>query len=127
MFKKLTLIGAALAMSAGALIPAAPAAAQSHRGYDNGRYEGRRDYREDRGYRNDRGYRGQRNNYRGDRGRNRCSDGTTGTVIGAIAGGLLGNQVAGRGDRTAGTLLGGVVGGLAGRSIDRGGSNGCRR
>jgi hypothetical protein len=44
MFKKLSLAGAALAMGATALIPAAPAAAQSYgrhyeRGYDRG-YQG---------------------------------------------------------------------------------------
>jgi uncharacterized protein YcfJ len=50
----------------------------------------------------------------------RCrSDGTGGAIVGAIAGGLLGNAIAGYGDRAAGTLLGGVGGALAGRAIDR--------
>jgi uncharacterized protein YcfJ len=40
-------------------------------------------------------------------------------VIGAIAGGLLGNSIAGYGDRTAGTIIGAGVGALAGRAIDR--------
>ena len=40
-------------------------------------------------------------------------------MIGAIAGGLLGNSVAGYGDRTAGTIIGAGVGALAGRAIDR--------
>lgn len=54
------------------------------------------------------------------RSQNRCrGDGTTGTIIGAIAGGLLGNSVAGRGDRTLGTVIGGGAGALAGRAIDR--------
>jgi len=122
MFKKLSLAGAALAMSATALIPATPAAAQNYdrhyRGdrYDS-RYDGYRDY--DRGYRDDRGY-DNRRNYRGyDRShRARCNN-DTGTVVGAIAGGLLGNTVAGRGDRLLGTVLGAGAGALAGRAIDR--------
>jgi hypothetical protein len=69
----------------------------------------------------------QREGYRGrgeDRAyynrRHRCrSDGSTGTIIGAIAGGLLGDSVAGYGDRAAGTIIGGAGGALAGRAIDR--------
>ena len=70
------------------------------------------------------GGRGYRNadygpqNYRGGRGY-RCDKGTGGTIIGAIAGGLLGNGIAGRGDRGAGTIIGAGVGALAGRAIDR--------
>ena len=57
--------------------------------------------------------------------RYRCQgSGTTGTIIGALAGGLLGNGLAGRGDRTLGTILGGGAGALAGRAIDRSNS-GC--
>jgi hypothetical protein len=41
----------------------------------------------------------------------------TGTVIGAVAGGVLGNQIAGRGDRTEGTLIGAGVGAVAGHEI----------
>lgn len=40
-----------------------------------------------------------------------------GTVIGAVAGGLLGNTVAGNGARTEGTLLGAGVGAVAGHEI----------
>ena len=40
-------------------------------------------------------------------------------------GGLIGNEVAGRGDRTLGTVLGVAGGALLGREIDRGGSR-CR-
>lgn len=51
---------------------------------------------------------------------------TTGTILGAIAGGLIGNSVAGRhGDKTAGVIIGGAVGAVAGRAIDKGGNN-CR-
>ncbi|MEH3037092.1 MAG: glycine zipper 2TM domain-containing protein [Sphingomonas adhaesiva] len=59
--------------------------------------------------------------WRGSDGRIRCrrSDGTTGLVVGAVAGGLLGRTIDTRGDRTLGTVLGGVGGALAGREIER--------
>ncbi|GGI81472.1 hypothetical protein GCM10007973_17440 [Polymorphobacter multimanifer] len=61
------------------------------------------------------------------RGQNRCYDeGKGGTVIGAIAGGLLGNQVAGRNDGLLGAVLGGGVGALAGRAIDKSDGRPCR-
>lgn len=41
----------------------------------------------------------------------------TGTVIGALAGGVLGNQVAGHGSRTEGTVIGAGVGAVAGHQI----------
>lgn len=41
----------------------------------------------------------------------------TGTVVGAIAGGVIGSNVAHRGDRTAGTVIGALIGGLAGNAI----------
>jgi hypothetical protein len=50
----------------------------------------------------------------------RRSDGTTGTVLGAAVGGVIGNQVVKGNDRTVATVAGAVVGGLLGRSIDRG-------
>jgi uncharacterized protein YcfJ len=55
--------------------------------------------------------------WRGKDGRRYCrrSDGTTGLVIGAVAGGLLGTAV----DTGAGTVIGAVGGALAGRAIDR--------
>lgn len=56
--------------------------------------------------------------------RYRCEgSGTTGTIVGAIAGGLIGNGLAGRGDRTLGFLLGGGAGALAGRAIDKSNSH----
>ena len=63
--------------------------------------------------------------WRGRDGRNYCrkSDGTTGLVVGAVGGALVGRTIDTRGDRTAGTVLGALAGGLAGREIDRGGSN----
>jgi len=60
--------------------------------------------------------------WRGRDGRYYCrrDNGTTGFVIGAALGGLLGNQVSGKGDKTLGTIIGAVGGGLLGRAIDRG-------
>ena len=126
MMKTLSLAGAALAMTAAALVPATPAAAQRgyYGGYDRG-YEQRgydRGYRDDRVYRGDRGYYGDRG-YRGYRGGQRCNSGTTGTIVGAIAGGLLGRTIDTGGDRTLGTVLGGVGGALAGREIERSSSS----
>lgn len=87
--------------------------------YDRGdRYErnDRREYRRgDRYYRN--------NAYRSN---SRCDKGTGGTIIGAVAGGLLGNEVASRGNKTEGSIIGAAVGALAGRAIDKSDSN-CRR
>jgi len=127
--KKMVTLSIAALMSAAMLGMAAPAAAQNgyydrdgYSSYDSGydrddrrydRYD-RRDYRSDRRY-----YRGDRRNYR------QCDNGTGGTVIGAIAGGLAGHEIAGRGDRTVGTIIGGAVGALAGRAIDKG-NDGCR-
>jgi len=81
-------------------------------GWDPARHYHGGHYRERRMGRNDRIYRG------GD-GRYYCrrSDGTTGLVIGAIAGGVLGNAIGGD---ALGTLLGAGGGALLGQSIDRG-------
>lgn len=58
--------------------------------------------------------------YRGRNGRYYCrrNDGTTGLVVGAIGGGVLGNVLGGGG--ALGTLLGAGGGALLGRSVDRG-------
>jgi uncharacterized protein YcfJ len=130
MMKKMVTLSIAALMSTATLGLATPAAAQngyySRDGYssydarynrDNRRYD-RRDYRayDRRDYRND------RRNYRNYR---QCDNGTGGTVIGAIAGGLAGHEIAGRGDKTVGTIIGGAVGAIAGRAIDKG-NDGCR-
>jgi len=59
--------------------------------------------------------------YRGDDGKYYCkrSDGTTGLIIGAAGGGILGNVIDGGHSRTVGTLIGGALGALAGKSIDQ--------
>ncbi len=60
--------------------------------------------------------------WRGRDGRAYCrrSDGTTGVVIGAIAGGTLGNVIAGDGQRRLGSIVGGSLGAIIGRELDRG-------
>jgi uncharacterized protein YcfJ len=65
--------------------------------------------------------------WRGRDGRRYCRkpNGTTGLVVGGVAGALLGRTIDTRGDRTVGTLLGGAAGAVAGREIERGGSK-CR-
>ncbi|NBU27471.1 MAG: glycine zipper 2TM domain-containing protein, partial [Caulobacteraceae bacterium] len=64
---------------------------------------------------------------RGPDGRYHCkrSNGTTGLVIGAVGGALVGRAIDTKGDRTVGTLLGAVGGALVGRAIERSSSR-CR-
>lgn len=65
--------------------------------------------------------------YRGydDRYYCRRSDGTTGLIVGAALGGLLGSQIDRGQSNIAGILIGGGAGALLGREIDRGGVS-CR-
>lgn len=120
MLKKLSLVGAALVMTATTVIPAAPAMAQSR--YDRSYRDGYNGNGYNNGYNNSRTYRGYDQNYRNNRSyraNQKCKDGDGGTIVGAIAGGLLGSSVAGRGDKTLGLIIGGLGGALAGRAIDR--------
>ena len=89
-------------------------------GYDDDDWRDRRRWHEHRGRDWNRPYRGRY--WRGKDGRLRCrrDDGTTGLLIGAGVGALLGREIDNRGDRTLGTVLGAVGGGLLGREIDRG-------
>lgn len=66
--------------------------------------------------------------WRGDNGRYHCRkpNGTTGLLIGGVAGALIGRSIDTRGDRTAGTLLGAAGGALLGREVDRGSQPRCR-
>lgn len=59
--------------------------------------------------------------YRGSDGSYYCrhSDGTTGLVIGAIGGGVLGNRIAPGGSEVLGTILGAAGGALAGQAVER--------
>ncbi|MFS0772662.1 glycine zipper 2TM domain-containing protein [Sphingomonas sp. 1P08PE] len=104
MIKKFSLAAAVLAMSASTLVPVSAADAQ-RRHYRGDRYEQRYDRYERRNYRD---------------ACRRKGVGSTGTVVGAIAGGLLGRTIDTRGDRTMGTLLGAGAGALAGRAVERG-------
>ncbi len=121
--KKFLLAAAAVA-TIGTPLATAPAFAQHHnnrndhgwRGGDQNwdpanSYDGRHRSARRLG-RDDQVYRGHDNRYYC-----RRSDGTTGTVIGAVGGGLAGNLLGGG---TLGTLLGAGGGALLGRSIDRG-------
>ena len=96
--RKLPMIAAVAAMTAASM---APAPAEAHRrGYSHSHQS--RDY--------DNRYYGQ--------SRQRCRSGTTGAILGAAAGALLGREVL-RGSRTTGTILGAAGGGLAGRELTR--------
>ena len=54
-------------------------------------------------------------------GRYRCkrSNGTTGLIVGAASGALVGRAIDTHGERATGTILGAAAGALLGRSIDR--------
>lgn len=98
---------------------------QDRREWRQDRRDDRRDYRRA-GYDNRGRYNQPRQLSRNDRvwrdnyGRYRCEreNGTTGLIIGAAGGALLGREVDGGRDRTLGTILGAAVGGLLGRGID---------
>ena len=88
----------------------------SYGGYYADRYyrEDNRRYRERRLGHNDRIYRGQD-------GRFYCrrSDGTTGLIVGGVAGGALGALIAPGRSETLGALLGAAAGAAAGAAIDQ--------
>lgn len=87
-------VGLAVASMA---LPAMPASAAPHAGYDG-------------------------KVWRDSNGRLRCKkpDGTTGTIVGAASGALLGRAVDKHGERATGTILGAAAGALLGRQIERG-------
>jgi hypothetical protein len=101
---------------------------RSYRNYDYNRPEpGQRGYYADRYYRAGNNYQTRRLTrndriYRGQNGRYYCrrSDGTTGLIVGGLAGGVLGNLIAGGGSRLLGTLIGAGGGAVLGNTIDRG-------
>ena len=82
--------------------------------YADNYYRTDRRYREHRLSQNDRIYRGQDGRYYC-----RRSDGTTGLIIGAAAGGVLGNIIAPGDSKTLGTVLGAIGGAAVGVSISR--------
>jgi len=101
---------------------------QQYRNYDYNRLpRGQRAYFADQYYRDGRYYQTRRLGrndriYRGNNGRYYCrrNDGTTGLIVGGLAGGALGNVIAGGGSRLLGSLIGAGGGALLGQSIDRG-------
>jgi len=113
-----------LALSAAALLVPAQAFARHHHYHHNYRTVERVQIYDSRG-RYVHPHRLSRNDrvWRGNDGRYYChrDNGTTGLVIGAGAGALLGNELArGSGDRTLATIIGAVGGGLIGQSVDKG-------
>ncbi len=118
--------------AAGMAVSAVPAEARDHgrQGYSQQHYRGsysQQQYRDrygndtryyGRNYNSQSDYRGART-WRGNDGRTYCrkSDGTTGLIIGAAAGALLGREVDGGYNHTTGTVIGGVLGALLGKSV----------
>ena len=66
------------------------------------------------------GYHGK--TWRDSQGRLRCKrpDGTTGLIVGAAGGALIGRAIDTRGERATGTILGAAAGALLGREVERG-------
>jgi hypothetical protein len=87
----------AIAAASLAMPVALPAPSMAHDGYYNGKV------------------------WRDQRGRLRCKrpNGTTGLIIGAAGGALVGRAIDTHGSRATGTILGAAAGALIGRSIDR--------
>ena len=103
--------GAVLAALA---VPAGPALGK--RAKDRGLYDGYGRYYEPRRIsHNDRIWRSKDGRYHC-----RRENGTTGLIIGAAVGALVGRELDGGRDRTVGTIIGAAGGGLLGRAIDRG-------
>ena len=59
--------------------------------------------------------------WRDSRGRLRCHrpNGTTGLIVGAAGGALVGRAIDTHGERATGTILGAAAGALIGRSVER--------
>ena len=94
-----------LAISAATLtLPALPSAAEARGGY----YQGR--------------------TWHDSHGRLRCkrSNGTTGLIVGAAGGALIGRAIDNRGERTTGTVIGAAAGALLGRHVERSRKVRCR-
>lgn len=88
----------ALALAAFTLaVPALPSAAVARDGYYNGKV------------------------WRDSQGRLRCKrpNGTTGLIVGAAGGALVGRAIDTRGERATGTILGAAAGALIGREVER--------
>ena len=91
-----------LAMSGVALaLPAMPDEAMARTAHHNSQYNGKV--------------------WRDSHGRLRCKrpDGTTGLIVGAAGGALIGRAIDTHGERATGTILGAAAGALLGRSLER--------
>ncbi|WP_118856717.1 glycine zipper 2TM domain-containing protein [Sphingomonas mesophila] len=79
-------------------VPVLPSAALAHDGYYHGR------------------------TWQDSQGRLRCKrpNGTTGLIVGAAGGALIGRAIDTRGERATGTILGAAAGALLGREVERG-------
>ena len=107
----MALAAASMTMTGTVAMTSAPAAAKHRKHYN-------RQYHSQNGVRY----------WRGDDGRYRCkrSDGTLGTVVGAVGGALVGRTIDTRGDRTTGTVLGAAAGALLGHEVEKGRKISCR-
>ncbi|MES2096346.1 MAG: glycine zipper 2TM domain-containing protein [Pseudomonadota bacterium] len=87
-------------------------------------YDAARDYRDDSRYQ-ERTLSSNDQVYRGSDGRYYCkrNDGTTGLIIGGLAGGVAGNVIDGGNNRVAGTLIGGALGAILGKTVDQNSGN----
>ena len=83
----------------------------AYRGY--GGYSGYNTYNSYNSYNSYSGHDG----YRGYDGGGRCGTDGALTVVGAVAGGIIGNHSASRGNRDVGTVVGAIAGGLLGNAI----------
>ena len=95
-----------LALTAASLsVPALPTVAVAH---DTGYYHGK--------------------TWRDSQGRLRCKrpNGTTGLIVGAAGGALVGRAIDTHGSRATGTILGAAAGALIGRQLDRSSRLKCR-
>lgn len=126
MMKTLIRTSALAFAAAGMAVSAVPAEARDHGRYHYSEYQHRDRYGYDtryygRDYYPERVTRDTRT-WRGNDGRYYCrkKDGTTGLIIGAAAGALLGRAVDGGYNRTTGTVLGGALGALLGKSVAQG-------
>ena len=66
--------------------------------------------------------------WRDNQGRLRCKrpNGTTGLIVGAAGGALIGRAIDTRGERTTGTVIGAAAGALLGRHVERNRRVRCR-